>query len=735
MGLGDFLNDVFGSENEFQAKEAQVDPNAFEYGGYKGGAQAAQNMYGVQGDAHRTQAQEYQEQNRNLYNRGGNSMNLAGQARQDQMGLAAAMRARAMGQTPSIAQMQADRQMGQVAAEQASAASSARGPAAMALAQQNAAGNVANAQSNISGQAQINAANERMQAEQAAMGAYSGIRGQDYQGAQTAYGAAANAANAQAQQGQLAQGYSQLQKSVGDSQLAAQQNQAQLKSANANQAQGINAGVAGQNAGAGQAMGGAALSATAGATASAVGAAAKAEGGPIEDRKPYLVGEEGPELVIPKQDGFVIPAGQTRALLSAMKKSDLQDSNRAVARQDGGPVQAGGAAGFVPAMSTWGSHPADIEGQRAAYNQAAEQASQAQAAYNQAEAAKRREQAETTLVQARAAGMEGNAQSVLGSNLTYKNPYQRDADRVAALRAATPDLVDESDLEAERRAKAMDRYARRRAGQAPAEEESADKKASAKDAPKADAKEAPRADKTTATSAAVSGFGQGLTDGLKTKPVGYQPVQVAAPPQFIGLPARAEGGPIEAGGASMTPRLLAALKMPAGKYAPDGSYTASVPMANVPGFELHQSREGRAGYLPVQDQERPPRDRGGEGASAGESASKKPAVSLSGATKRKPTPDEASRELDKLLAQQQAQLAVNSAAQGAADRSRELPPGWLDAVMAGNARAMGGPMVGNEAASPYVLTSGGGMDVMATLRKNNEPIQEMMANPRAKTRF
>jgi hypothetical protein len=92
------------------------------------------------------------------------------------LSMADMMRARAMGQVPSIAGMRANQDMGRVAAEQSSAQASARGPAGMALAQQGAAANTAGAQSAISNAAQINTAQERMQAEQAAYGAYSGLR-------------------------------------------------------------------------------------------------------------------------------------------------------------------------------------------------------------------------------------------------------------------------------------------------------------------------------------------------------------------------------------------------------------------------------------------------------------------------------------------------------------------------------------------------------------------------------
>jgi hypothetical protein len=42
----------------------------------------------------------------------------------------------------------------------------------------------------------------------------------------------------------------------------------------------------------------------------------RAEGGPISRHTPYLVGERGPELVVPRQDGVVVPAGETRRLLT-----------------------------------------------------------------------------------------------------------------------------------------------------------------------------------------------------------------------------------------------------------------------------------------------------------------------------------------------------------------------------------------------------------------------------------
>jgi hypothetical protein len=116
------------------------------------------------------------------------------QARASQATVMNQLMARAAGQTPSIAQMQGDRQMQQAAGQQAALQASARGRGALGNAATTAASNTANAAQGISNSTQINAANERLQAEQAAFGAASGMRGQDYQ----SQGQAANQAQFQA---------------------------------------------------------------------------------------------------------------------------------------------------------------------------------------------------------------------------------------------------------------------------------------------------------------------------------------------------------------------------------------------------------------------------------------------------------------------------------------------------------------------------------------------------------
>ena len=57
---------------------------------------------------------------------------------------------------------------------------------------------------------------------------------------------------------------------------------------------------------------------------------ARAEGGPVNAGQPYLVGEEGPELVIPKQDGLVLPANnpETQAAVDAFLSGTESNTSR-----------------------------------------------------------------------------------------------------------------------------------------------------------------------------------------------------------------------------------------------------------------------------------------------------------------------------------------------------------------------------------------------------------------------
>jgi hypothetical protein len=54
-----------------------------------------------------------------------------------------------------------------------------------------------------------------------------------------------------------------------------------------------------------------------------VGFEKRAKGGPVRAGEPYIVGEEGPELVVPSQSGTVLTAGETRAALSPVSGSGM----------------------------------------------------------------------------------------------------------------------------------------------------------------------------------------------------------------------------------------------------------------------------------------------------------------------------------------------------------------------------------------------------------------------------
>lgn len=89
------------------------------------------------------------------------------------------LRDAAMGNAPSRAELLSRRQMDQAASAQGSLAASARGPAALAMAQQQAAGNTARSMSDISSNTSAMRADEMARARDSYMSGASGMRGQD----------------------------------------------------------------------------------------------------------------------------------------------------------------------------------------------------------------------------------------------------------------------------------------------------------------------------------------------------------------------------------------------------------------------------------------------------------------------------------------------------------------------------------------------------------------------------
>ncbi len=198
--------------------------NHFEYGGQPGGAAEAANRYRKIGEDAQSRPGAVIDTGRSESYGAQAQGNAAAEGR-----VADLMWNRAVGKTPSIASMRADEDMRRLSAAQTSAAASARGPAALALAQQGAAANTAQGTSQISNLAQINTAQELSDAEKAAYSAYSGMRGQDFQGQsleqQNAQKQAEIDAAQKAENDKLQMGMTGAEMGVNTAQLGAQGNQ------------------------------------------------------------------------------------------------------------------------------------------------------------------------------------------------------------------------------------------------------------------------------------------------------------------------------------------------------------------------------------------------------------------------------------------------------------------------------------------------------------------------------
>jgi hypothetical protein len=307
-------------------KTDQYDPNRFEYGGVKGLGNATANRYNENA---------YQAQFRNAPTA---QYGLANVTRLNQQQMAQQMEARAMGLVPSIAGQQADIDMQRAQAAQQAQAASARGPGGLALAQQNAANNTAQSFGQISNQAQVNAAQERLAAEQAAFGAYGDMRGLDERRAE--YGA--DLAMRQRQQNDAyTLGNYNLANDVRSQQTQANMNQQGLLAGSFQAEQAARMGQNQQNAnrsfdyfkmalGAGQG----------GAQQMSQMATPKAEGGPVSAGGLYLVGEQGPELMVAPTDGTIIPNHALGGLASPMS----------------GPAEQLGATGGMNVGASYRAH-------------------------------------------------------------------------------------------------------------------------------------------------------------------------------------------------------------------------------------------------------------------------------------------------------------------------------------------------------------------------------------------
>lgn len=208
-------------------------PNAFNYGGTPGGANAAAQAYGINSSGAQQRQQLTLDPSQMDQSRG---------SELDALGM---QRSAAMGLQPSVAQLQMQGAMEDNARMQQSQAASARGPAAMAMAQYGAAANTASANQGLAFNSSMLRAGEMANARNAYMQGAGGIRAGDY--------AAANAnLNAgiqnRGQNDQASLGWAGLANNVQQSQLQAQGNQQQMLANSMGQANGLNAGINSANA-------------------------------------------------------------------------------------------------------------------------------------------------------------------------------------------------------------------------------------------------------------------------------------------------------------------------------------------------------------------------------------------------------------------------------------------------------------------------------------------------------
>lgn len=329
------------------------DANASNWGGQPGGRQQyEQNLHNSQMGVEGRQGPQVN------YQQADWDRMQSGLARNGQNLAAHTLLNRGLGNTPTIASQQAQidtqRAIGAANAGQASA----RTAGGIALAQQNAQNAQANAISNISGQAQVNSGQEMLNNLNSASGAYGAMRSGDFQAqqnaAQQAQVQAQLDANARAQNDQRAMQYEQLKFGANAAELNSKmQNQGilagsynnkeslgqQTAQANANrEGQQVDSIINGISNTAGMAAGGGG-----GGMGSdeRMKIGYRASGGPVLAGKPYVVGERGPELVIPSASGTVVPNHMLRKGGRAPSTTEMLD-DRARQAELTAPADQGG---------------------------------------------------------------------------------------------------------------------------------------------------------------------------------------------------------------------------------------------------------------------------------------------------------------------------------------------------------------------------------------------------------
>lgn len=244
-GVGDIGHNNFQAQD--YAHSGEEDPNAFDYGGWSGGAAEAADRYANTSNAYTAGAQGAFGGAGTVLGEANADRDAAYGARGSEADALGLMADRAHGQD-LIANKIAAQQANTLQAQQQSAAAGARGPAALALAQQGAAANTSAGQAQIASGAEIAGAQEQLANEQAYLGGAGTIRGQDINqmGATTGLGSAYTQAGTA--QGQLGLGYTGAEQNVQNAQLNAQTQKQNIQAQSQSGTNATNAGVSTANA-------------------------------------------------------------------------------------------------------------------------------------------------------------------------------------------------------------------------------------------------------------------------------------------------------------------------------------------------------------------------------------------------------------------------------------------------------------------------------------------------------
>jgi hypothetical protein len=198
MGRGTPLaNGRYFKDANYKAPTSGFDQNRYEYGGRTGMADQQANYYKNQ--AEQAQWREGAQADYAMTNED-RARALAMRGQQEQA--LDLQRQAALGQAPSVAQQQMQAGLDQAMRSQESMRASARGASGLALADYNAAANVAQ-QQQVGVQSSILRAQEMAQARDAYQAGATGIRGMDYSAAGQAAGMAQYQADAQMKQREM----------------------------------------------------------------------------------------------------------------------------------------------------------------------------------------------------------------------------------------------------------------------------------------------------------------------------------------------------------------------------------------------------------------------------------------------------------------------------------------------------------------------------------------------------